>query len=257
MGDAVDPSPNGSREAKSLILIVLLAGGWILVAFHLLRDRIPTAALATAYLLPLVLVLSLFLAIRLASKGTAAAPLFLVALGIAHVAGGGTFDMIATVLHSPGLELEGNVVARTLLDSGHALWFVYTHAIFCQGLYIAFICASWIALLRHRETVTSLLQDKRSFPRFVKAATGGDHLGWRQWMLPLRLSDLPRPYPLFWVFAVVFVAGEIDRWYLGLEWFGLVPQIRYLVSAVAVLVALAAYLLWLWTVSRRAQDEVV
>ncbi len=86
--------------------------------------------------------------------------------------------------------------------------------------------------------------------RFLKAATGGAHLTWRQWIIPLKMSELPRAYPLCWVMVVVLVAGQVDRWYLGLQWFNLVSSIRFVVFGVALFVGLVAYFFWLWLAAR-------
>ena len=46
------------------------------------------------------------------------------------------------------------------------------------------------------------------------------------------------------------IIGVIDRWYLGLEWFRLVPSVRWIVSGVGLVAGLALYLIWLWLASR-------
>jgi len=89
--------------------------------------------------------------------------------------------------------------------------------------------------------------------RFLKSATGGDHLTWRQWIIPFNMSELPRAYHLLWVMVVILVAGMIERWYrwyLGLEWFGLVSSARWTWVGVGMTVGLAAYFVWLWVASR-------
>ncbi|MCH7988350.1 MAG: hypothetical protein IID46_04270, partial [Planctomycetes bacterium] len=201
-----------------------------------------------------ILVSSLIIAIRLAGKGTAPIPLAFGTIGILFIVGGGTFDMIATVIHTPRLRDEGNVIARALLDSGHALAFVYGYAILAQTTFLALVCAMWLSLLRHRDILIASLQGHSSFMRFFKAATGGAHLTWRQWIIPFNMSELPRAYHVFWVLVVVFVAGMMDRWYLGLEWFKLISSIRWIVFGAALLVGLGVYFVWLWLASRRTQN---
>ena len=68
------------------------------------------------------------------------------------------------------------------------------------------------------------------------------------------MSEMPRAYPLTWVMVVIMVAGVSDRWYLGLQWFKLVPSIRWACVGVSFAVGLLAYFLWLWAASRRAEE---
>ncbi len=59
--------------------------------------------------------------------------------------------------------------------------------------------------------------------------------------------------------AVILLAGVVDRWYLGLEWFGLVPPVRILAVGTATLAGLVFYFAWLWYASRTdnpAPDEL-
>ena len=95
-----------------------------------------------------------------------------------------------------------------------------------------------------------------SFLRFLKAATGGAHLSWRQWIIPLKMSELPRAYPLLWALVVVLVAGMTDRWFLGLKWFDLVSSGRWLCFCAAEVIGLGTYFSWLWVTSRRTENGV-
>ncbi len=108
MSDSDDTPPPGNTEAKLQLLIFLVAAGWILVVF--LLNRLPFAVIPTAYAVPVILAPSLFLAIRLAHKGTARIPATLGTIGILYIAGGGTFDMVATVIHTPRLRNESNLI---------------------------------------------------------------------------------------------------------------------------------------------------
>ncbi len=85
---------------------------------------------------------------------------------------------------------------------------------------------------------------------FLKAATGGSGLTWRQWLLPMRLSELTDSSYVVWIVAVVLFAGGVDRWYLGLEWYGLVAGSHLLVGVCSILGGFCIYLAWLWWASR-------
>lgn len=158
--------------------------------------------------------------------------------------------MAATVHHSPDLGQESNPIARALLDAGHPLSLVYGFAIVCQGLYVALACALWWALLKHRTILLTSLRELRSPWAFLKAATGGGDLTWRQWLLPMRLSELPDSRSAVWVVAVMLLGSGAERWYLGLEWYGFFPGWRVSVAGGSIVLALGLYLAWLWRASR-------
>ena len=122
--------PPGNTEAKSLLLIIFIVSGWTFILFSL--ERFSAAIIPTVYALPICLASSLYLAIRLASKGSSSIPFTLGLLGVFFIAGGGIFDMVATVIHTPTLCDESNMVGRALLDSNHPLVFVYSYAIVTQ-----------------------------------------------------------------------------------------------------------------------------
>ena len=251
MSESDDALPPGNTEAKLLLVFFFVVVGLLLVV--VLLDQFPPAVIPTIYALPIALALSLFLAVRLAYKGTSRVPAALATIGVVYIVGGGMFDMISTVIHTPRLHKEGNVIARALLDSGHSLQFVYAYAIVAQALLLILVSTLWVAFLRHREALITSVENERSLMPFLKAATGGAHLTWRQWIIPLKMSDMPRAFPLMWVMVVGLVAGASDRWYLGLKWFSLVSFNRWASVAIALFVVLIVYFLWLWAASRRTE----
>jgi hypothetical protein len=178
-----------TREAHFLFYYILVVILWILVVFPL--RMFPSTVTLSALALPVALVVGLLIAIRVARAGTAGAPAILVVPGVFVIVAGAIFDMAATVYHSPDLGRENNPIARLLLDSGYSVGTVYGFAVLCQGLYLGLLSTLWIGLLKHREFLVASLREERSFWRFFKAATGGKALTWRQWFLPLRLSEMP------------------------------------------------------------------
>ena len=127
------------------------------------------------------------------------------------IVGGAAFDIAATLHHTPDLQQEANPIARALLDSGYSLPVVYGLAIVCQGLYISLICATWVALLKHRSFLVRSLGEAQSPLAFLKAATGGAGLTWRQWFFPMRLSEFPDTHYVMWVLAVTLFASGAER----------------------------------------------
>jgi hypothetical protein len=240
--------PPGSLLAR--YLLITLCGGMSIALAIFLLGLFPGFLLPFTYMLPAILAVCVILAIKLAQAGPADVPPLAAGLGMAFLVGGAVFDMAATVIHSPDLSREMNPVARSLLDSDHGLPFVFTYAVIAQGLYALLLCTLWVALLKHRLAIAGLLRGVRPPLLFFKAVTGGAALSWRQWIFPLRISELPDAYHVMWVSAAVMLAAVVDRWYLGLEWFGLVSGLRLPVVVVGTSVGLAIYVSWLWFASR-------
>lgn len=252
MGDPTPTSelyPHGNDSARMFLSIVVVA--FLAIAPILCSTRQRHLAVWGVYVLPIALAASLPFAIRLVRQGSAPAPPLAVLLGITVFLGTAGFDIAATLLHSPDLRRESNPLARALLDSGHTVPFVLTYGFVCQGLYLACLCVLWVALLRHRPRLIDSVRGEASFFHFLKRASGGEKLTWRQWLLPLRWSELPIAYYALWVSAVILWSGSVDRLYLGLHWFGCVPHIRWRVAVIGILAGLVVYFGWLWRVSRK------
>lgn len=212
--------------------------------------------LPTAYLLPLFAAAALILLNRVARQGVSDLPIPTAVMGLAFIVGGAAFDLTTTITHSPDLSLEGNPYVRVLLDSSHSLPFVYCHLVVTQSLYILFFCAVWLAFLRHQRILleTIVAAEPNSPLDFLKAATGGAHLTFRQWLLPLRPSEVPVIYHSLWAAAVAVVFGiSLFRWYAGLEWLGAIEASlpsRLLMVLGGVGGALTGYFLLLWRLYR-------
>ncbi len=246
-GPDQNPTP-GAREARCLFLVSLGASVFILAIYVL--HLFPRISAPSAFALPPILAVCLYLAVRLACAGGATAPARWVVPGFFFIVGGAAFDMAATVLHTPDLRQENNPIARALLDSGYPVAAVYGLAAVGQTMYVALICALWAALLKHRSFLLISLREVRSPLAFFKAATGGGERTWRQWLCPLRRSELPDASYAVWIIAVVLIASGVERWYLGFEWYGFVSGLRVLVVVCSILIGLCIYLAWLWWASR-------
>jgi hypothetical protein len=214
----------------------------------------------TAYSLPAFGLIALVLLDRLINQGKTRLPWGITGCGGLFIVGGAILDMAVTVAHSPNLELEGNPYVRILLDSQHPLPFVYMHALFTQSLYITLFCGIWIGFLRHREIIVQTISaaSPNSWMEFLKAATGGSHLSFRQWIFPIRPSEGPLLYQYVWLIAIPIVFGvSLFRWYAAMEWMGLVePEgiTRFLVILHGVFSTLVLYLLALWRLYRMTED---
>lgn len=212
--------------------------------------------LYTAYSLPALGLVLLVLLDRLASQGETRLPKLVTWCGAAFIVGGAICDIVVTVVCSPDLALEGNPYVRVLIDSQHSLAFVYAHALITQSLYITLFCGLWLGFLRHRQTIADTITAAApvGWFAFLKAATGGAHLTTRQWLVPLRMSEVPLLYHYVWLVAIPVVFGiSLFRWYAALEWLGVVEPAfvtRILVVLHGVFSTLVLYFLAMWRLSR-------
>ena len=175
----------------------------------------------TAYLLPAFGVLTIVALVRFARQGRPTISRGAAIAGLAFILSGAGIDLTATLLISPDLDREGNPYIRALLDSGHSLRFVYAHLAVTQAIFILLFCTFWLAFLRHLPILldTIVAAEPRSRLEFLKAGTGAAHLTLRQWLLPLRPSEVPILYHNMWAISVSVIFGiTVFRWYAALEW---------------------------------------
>ncbi|MCI0399600.1 MAG: hypothetical protein L0332_28135 [Chloroflexi bacterium] len=229
----------------------ILVSGALLVILVMLVYYTPSWQawrIAAAYLLPLGVAYGVGLAVLILRKGVHPVPTGLFALGSLFVIGGAALDGVATLLKTPNLASEANPIARALLDSGHSLTFVLAYGLLAQAGWLIFICTLWAAFLRHQATLLLLARSKqvRSGLEFIKAATGGAHLSWRQYLLPLKRAELPTSYYVLWPLTAVLVGGSLYRWYLGFTWLELISWDRNIVLAISTGLPITGYFIWLW-----------
>jgi hypothetical protein len=232
--------------AKRLLLCILFQMVILLVV--MLSPWLTILQVPLAYLTLILLTALLFCTISLYRIGTGKITRLLFWIGAFSIVGGATFDMIVTVIHTPLLDMEANPIARALLDAGHSVAFVYIYGLIAQIVLAALGCAMWAAFLRHRADLVASAKNTnpRSWFDFVKAMTGGGHLSWRQYFLPLKLSELPTSYHMFWILVVIWVAFTPFRFYFGLEWLGLFPGLRMQALILWGIVVAIGYFFWLW-----------
>ncbi len=216
------------------------------------------------FILPVPCLLLFYLSLRLWQQGANIHSPIAFLAGSLFICGGLIFDLAATVHHSPDLTLEGNPLARNLLDLGFPLEFVFFYGFALQGILALVLCVLWAAFLRHRTwwLETSLQVAPHSFLDFLKATTGGGLLPWRQYLFyPLPSDAKPSPYHMgVFLLPPGLLAAGLHRWYVGLEWFGVVPWISPMVSGVAALaagIAVSTVGLYLWFRHRTSSPRLV
>jgi len=237
-----------NRLARWIMILLVSMFGLMIVVFSM--QRFGQLRVALSYGLPFVLAFGLVLSVTLLRRSQGDLPIGLLFGGTAFAFGGIALDMAATILKTPTLERESNPIARALLDSGHSVRFVCAYAVVAQSLFGAVICTLWAAFLKQRRVILRSAWASRppSALAFIKAATGGADLTWRQWIFPIKASEMPRAYFAVWVAAVVLLASCSYRWLLGLAWFSVLPFSYAPIIGVAFVVAgTVGYFAWLWS----------
>src|SRR5262249_30249816 len=140
------PSAAPGPDAKTAWLargVVVLAGLGLALVVPFRPLGIPSWQVPAAYLFAVPLAGLLVCMTLLLRTGRDRAPLPVLLPGLALVAGGTGFDLVATVVHSPDLAQESNPVARALLDSGHSIPFLYAYGLLMQGGLALLFCLVW------------------------------------------------------------------------------------------------------------------
>jgi hypothetical protein len=150
------------------------------------------------------------------------------ALAIAFVVGGVVLDLYATQRFTPDLALEANAIARGLLAAGLDVAQVKVVGLLMQALLVLVVLALFATFLAQRDPLL------REIPRtgavdFTVRLFGGPGAS-----LGSVLMGKVRPRNFLLAASPMVVGLFLYRWYLGLEWFGLVPYSR-IVAPLAVL----------------------
>lgn len=176
--------------------------------------------------------------------------IYFVLAGIAFIAGGAAFDVYATLHHSPDLEYEANPIARSLLDSGVDTGVVVFFGIFSQLSIVLASIMVWVNFIARIDWYRNKVEGADNL-WIVGRAIGSVDNSWSS-LLGGRIRHDVFVCSLGFLVIPLFA----HRWYLGLEWFGLVPISRIVVPAVMLLVAVISMLVWTRIVSKRCADQV-
>jgi hypothetical protein len=208
--------------------------------------------LLTSYLLPVFAGAILLAVWRLGRLGPGPVGLTRFAAGAVFLAVAASFDLVVTARSDPYLTLEANPYIRVLLDeTEHPLALIYAHVVLTQLIFVSSFVASWWAFLRHRTTILDSIRAAapETWPAFVKAATGGGRLTYRQWLFPFKPDEIPNPYHSVWPAALAVSFGtSLLRYWAAAEWLQFVPPstpLRLAVLFGGVGGTLAAYYYWL------------
>jgi len=263
MAASCDPfvTPVGLRASplRTVFAACGLVLGWVTadVTYGLLVE-VSRLRLLTTYLLPAFAGAVLVCLWRLGREGRGRANLSPLAAGTTFLISAAGIDLYVTVRADPYLTLEGNPYIRALLDlSGHSYWFIYGLVGLTQALFVGAFVTAWWAFLRHRESIAESVRaaGPRNRAEFLKAATGGGGLTYRQWLCPIRPSEIPDPYFSVWPAALSISFGiSLFRLWVAGEWLSLVPAsppLRGAVLFTGVGGTTLAYFAWLARAWRR------
>jgi hypothetical protein len=245
-----------SNPYARVFLMGFTTVGTLILIIYFIR-YLDALRFALAYVLPLTFLGGIVLVVLLYLQGRDSLPKAALISGWLFSVGGVALDAGATIINTPTLAREANVIARALLDSGHSIGFVYGYGIASQAFYLILVCGLWATFLRHRHTLidSAMSANPTSGLEFIKAATGGAHLSWRQYFLPLKLSELPKSYHSVLLIAVTLTGSMMFNWYLGLSWMGVIPVSHPVALIICVMLSVTAYAVWLWF--QYAQESVV
>jgi hypothetical protein len=228
--------------------------GVLCVIAAFLPQAQPAAVPVCLMLVPL-LAAAFGAAVPLALFGEDDAPIAPLIAGWTLIVGGTICDVVATAVHSPDLTREANPVIRGLLDNDVSLVQVYVYGAVMQVLFVGLSMALWLGFLKHRHTLAATMPPHGSLLAYLKAGTGARELSYRQWVCPLRYSELPWAYHLAWWAGIGFVATSAYRFYLAVEWYGIAPLepmwVRLIAPSIVLLATCWAYASWLRRAKRR------
>ncbi|HNE06588.1 MAG TPA: hypothetical protein PLT08_18810 [Anaerolineales bacterium] len=245
-------TPHVKRFLFGSLIVIALDGAIFLTQFF------PSLQLPFILLIPLILIAGIAQMFVIYRQSQSELPLIPFTIGVIFIIGGAVFDMVVTVIVSSDLKLEANPIARLLLDSGYSIVLVYSYGLLAQFLLVALYCVMWASFLRHCDVITAPANSMSiSFLDYFKATHGGDHLSWRQFMFPVKMSELPKIYYMIWFFVVVVVGGASQvRWYLGLEWLNVAVGYRTQIAIFSSVLFMVGYEVWLFICYQSAQRNI-
>ena len=139
-------------------------------------------------------------------------------LGVVFVLGGSAFDITATVTFSPDLSEEGNPVVVALLNNNCSIAFIYLFMLFYQILKVSINLYLWACFLK-------------TYPNILKSIPCVNFFTTIKWLMgfgKMTLSDFllsknVQFYFLFSSLSFITLMLYSFRWYVALEWLGVVP----------------------------------
>lgn len=156
-------------------------------------------------------------------------------LGAVLIFGGAIFDMYATYLHSPTLELEANPIARILLATNVSIEQVLVIGVLAQALFCTTVVLFWRLFLKSYPEIVAQLSSANLARVVVELFAGPNRT-----VAALFVGKVDPKFAVLSI-APILTASFLYRWYLGLEWFQFTSLRREVVLLLIVVFAVALY----------------
>lgn len=167
----------------------------------------------------------------------------LLSMGFIVMIGGASFDIINTVVFSPDLSLEGNPIARSLLDSGTSVGFVYIIGAIGQSLLLIIGLLLWVFFLKSYPVILNEIRRNPKKP-FLYTLWGGPNAT----LLRIMIGK-GDPFYNISSLGPIFLGVFLHRWYLGLEWLNIVPISRIVAPSLFLIFSFCAHALFVrWAI---------
>ena len=236
----VEQSGQITRGLFGLLIVFIIAGigffelnanqVFVKLQFTIVFLLVATGGVATYWVL------------RLARIATGTFSRLIAWLGIGFIAGGKCFDIIATLLKTPDLASESNLIARLFLDNGFPVGFVYALGFLSQLLLTIISCGLWMAFIKHYRIYFELVWKlkPRSLIEFLVACAGGSTRFAR-----VTNQTYSSSYRVLWPGALWFIA-PVSNWANGLAWLGIIsPAVDANIAGMERTLAIPLFALWL------------
>lgn len=162
----------------------------------------------------------------------------LLVLGSLFIFFGAVFDIFATLYNSPDLTYEANPIARTFLDSGLSSGAVIVIGFVAQASFIVISLLLWANFIVRLDW----------YKEVVRESSGISLVGRIFGAMDSRFSSLFGARVNHEVavssagFLVMFIF--VYRWYLGFEWFGVVPISRIAMPVIILVLSFSSIFIW-------------
>lgn len=154
-------------------------------------------------------------AIRILPKAPETRMFFILCSAI--IVGGSLFDISITLIKSPDLSREANIIIAMMFDRGYSLEFIKLYNLVMQILFISTMVCILLLSCRSFELITSSI-NKSSILKVIPQVYAGEGKGYKEFILS-------KVDPLYFNASVapIVVAVCFFRIHCGLEWLEIVP----------------------------------
>lgn len=151
------------------------------------------------------------------------------------ILGGVFFDVINTIIGSPDLSLESNPIVLYMSRNRLSLNSIYLLGFLGQVTLITMATLLWAVFLKNFNFLVEHLKGSSGRILFYEI------IGGKETTLFKLIIGKTNPFNVIMFCIPLFISIFIYRWYLGLEWLGLVPISRIIAPTVIICAAAVGY----------------